>query len=421
MRFPTPQRGGERPTALAACAAMLVTLCVLHVAVFDRKPDYDDAYFAAALDHQTLGAFLLERYMRWSGRLPIDAFAALLLDHLWIWRIVNVAMVVWLCASAARLGFGRRLGPFAGTGCAFALLWCMPSPVLRDAAWWVSGSFNYLWPTAAGLAAMVPLFDRRTRGPWAWAGIVLAGGFAAYHEQVALAMLGIGLPRVAWLWRTKRLGRGEVVLMVSILVNAAINFGAPGIQHRYVVEIGNFYPTFDQLTLWDKGVLGLEVLAKLARSSNVLLVLSCGALVALSLRATMPRGARIGVLAACALLVVAVIAPKLLPPVLVACALVGLVAGIGLVVQEDDRREAVWRAWTLAVGFGTLAAMAMSPTVHGSGSRTSFVACIALLIATCRLLVEVRARFGQRAFAWTMGAACVVALLRVFEEVAKAA
>ena len=422
MHFPKPQRGGERPGAIAACAAMLVALCLLHFAVFDRRPDMDDAYFADALDRQTLGEFLLDRYLHWSGRLPIDAAAALLLDHLWIWRLVNVCMVAWLCASVGRLGFGRRLDPFAGTACAFALLWCMPSPVLRDAAWWVSGSFNYLWPTAAGLAAMVPLFDRRVRSPWAWAGLALAGGFGAYHEQVAVAMLGIGLPRAAWLAHTKRLGRGEVVVLASIMVNAAINFGAPGIQHRFVVEMGNFYPTFDQLTLWDKGVLGLEVVAKLARSSNALMVLSCGAVIALSLRSTMPRGARTGVLASCALLVAAMaMSSNALPPVLVTFAISGLVAGMALVLREHDRREAAWFAWSMCVGIGTLAAMALSPTVHGSGARTAFAACVTLMVATCRMTAEVRERFGPRVFAWIITAAATLATLRVIEEVAKAA
>ena len=76
MQFPKPQRGGGRPGAIAACAAMLVTLCLLHFAVFDRRPDMDDAYFPDALDRQTLVEFLLDRYLHWSGRLPIDAAAA---------------------------------------------------------------------------------------------------------------------------------------------------------------------------------------------------------------------------------------------------------------------------------------------------------------------------------------------------------
>jgi len=239
---------------------------------------------------------------------------------------------------------------------------------------------------------------------------------------VALATLGIGLPRAAWLAHTKRLGRGEVVVLVSIMVNAAINYGAPGVQHRFIVEMGNFYPTFDQLTLWDKGVLGLEVVAKLARSSNALMVLSCGAVIALSLRSMMPRAARFGVVASCALLVAAMaMKSNALPPVLVTFAIGGLVAGMALVLREHDRREAAWFAWSMCVGIGTLAAMALSPTVHGSGSRTAFAACVALLVAACRMTAEVRERFGPRVFAWIMVFAATLAALRVMEEVAKRA
>ena len=431
MQIPTPQRGGERPGALAACAAMLVTLCVLHVFVFDRKYDFDDAYFADALDRQTLVDFLVDRYLHWSGRWPIDALAALLLDHMWIWRIVNVCMVLVLCACVARLGFGERMRPLAGTACAFVLLWCMPSPVLRDAAWWVSGSFNYLWPTAMGIAALVPLFDRRERGRMAWAGFVLAGSFGAYHEQVAVALLGIGLPRAAWLWRTKRLHRGDVVLLAAIAVNAAVNLFAPGLQWRFHQEIPRMYPTYLQLTPWDKALLGIDVVAKLARSSNVLLVMACGAVIALSRRVSMPRMARVGVIVSCLVLIGAMARASAFPSMLVAFALAGLIAGIALVVRDSGNkdvgmrnagtREAAWFAWSLSIGVGTLAAMALSPTVHGSGSRTAFAACIALLVATCRLLVEVRERFGARAFAWVMGAAVVMTAARIVEVVAKAA
>jgi len=141
--------------------------------------------------------------------------------------------------------------------------------------------------------------------------------------------------------------------------------------------------------------------------------------------------ARVGVIVSCLVLIGAMARASAFPSMLVAFALAGLIAGIALVVRDSGNkdvgmrnagtREAAWFAWSLSIGVGTLAAMALSPTVHGSGSRTAFAACIALLVATCRLLVEVRERFGARAFAWTMCGAVVMTAARIVEVVAKAA
>ena len=75
----------------------------------------------------------------------------------------------------------------------------------------------------------------------------------------------------------------------------------------------------------------------------------------------------------------------------VACAIGALVLCVAHAIERDNRREAAWFAWSMCVGLGTLAAMAFSPTVHGSGARTGFVACVALLVGTCRMLAMVRA------------------------------
>lgn len=443
MRLLIP-RGVPRATA-AACAAMALALAWLHFGVLDRDlAQIDDGYFAVALDDRSLWTFLGERYLTWSGRLPIDALSVLLMNHVWIWRIGNVGMVLLLCACVAKLGFGERLSPAAGLACAFALLWCMPPPVLHDGAWWVSGSFNYLWPAASGLYALQSMFDVRPRAAWRWVLPACAAGFAAYAEQVAIALFLIGVPRAAWWARSQRVHAGHVAILACLSINAAINFGAPGAQARFDIDLARFFPDYDTLGLVDKLHLALGLVAgMLTRSSNFLAMLLVGATAALLVHAPMARGLRIALLAGLAALACAWLLPILTMPiegwgkriaiagvsaangaapmrsVALAVASYGvacLVVGVGVALRAHCTRHALWVAWALAVGLATLAALAFSPTVYSSGSRIRFVACIALLVATCHVLGHVRVRFGERVFERTMAFAAIVAVLRILSE-----
>src|SRR3546814_19293487 len=63
----------------------------------------DDAWCARILDRQPLGEFLAVRYMHWSGRVPIEATLVLVINHPWVWRLINAAMLLLFCHSAGRL------------------------------------------------------------------------------------------------------------------------------------------------------------------------------------------------------------------------------------------------------------------------------------------------------------------------------
>jgi len=400
----------------------------LHFAVLDRTAIDDDAYFAAALDHASLWQFLRERYLTWSGRLPMDGLAALLMHHLWLWRVANVAMVALLCASVARLGFGDALPRATGLACAFAILLLMPPPVLREAAWWVTGSLNYLWPVALGTWAMVALFERRPRSAAHWFALGCAAGFAAYCEQMALAMLAIGVPRWWQLWRNGRAGPGDAWMLAALVVNAAVNFGAPGAQHRFSMETVRWFPDYDLLATIDKLHLGLDLIATtMARHSNLLVPLMLGATMALVRRAPVAPGVRNGLFAGMAGLAVLLLVRRVtalsasdgasvMDAVSLAMTLFGvgcLAIGAGVVLAHA--RGAAWFAWAMAAGSGTIAAVAFSPTVFASGTRTRFVCLVVMTVVACRLVASVRAQFGDRVFRRTMAVAGVVAAVRLAE------
>src|SRR3546814_19449727 len=103
--------------------------------------------------------------MHWSGRVPIEATLVLVINHPWVWRLINAAMLLLFCHSAGRLALASTGKSGATTtSLAFAFLMLVSPDMLYPAAWWMTGSVNYLWPAALGLYGMLAFAEPRKIG-----------------------------------------------------------------------------------------------------------------------------------------------------------------------------------------------------------------------------------------------------------------
>src|SRR3546814_7372418 len=128
---------------------VFAAIVALHVFALGHRFVADDAWFARILDRQPLGEFLAFRYMHWSGRVPIEATLVLVINHPWVWRLINAAMLLLFCHSAGRLALASTgTSGATTTSLAFAFLMLVSPDILYPAAWWMTGSVNYLWPAA---------------------------------------------------------------------------------------------------------------------------------------------------------------------------------------------------------------------------------------------------------------------------------
>src|SRR3546814_2252097 len=70
--------------------------------------------------------------MHWSGRVPIEATLVLVINHPWVWRLINAAMLLLFCHSAGRLALASTGKSGATTtSLAFAFL-MLVSPDMRS-------------------------------------------------------------------------------------------------------------------------------------------------------------------------------------------------------------------------------------------------------------------------------------------------
>ena len=415
---------------------------LLNFFVFERRPDGDDALFSAAINKNGLWEFLQYRYMHWSGRVPND-IALVLLNHMVVWKVLNACMLLLLCYSIGRIGFADRLSRPASMACAFALFMLVTPGVLSEAAWWVTGSLNYLWAAAMGAYGALQFLDRRERSTLGYLSLMLASGLAVYNEQVAIVMVGMLAPIM---WRLVARGawnKWDIAHIGFLLLNAAIGLAAPGARNRYELEQIRWFANFDTLDLMEKANIGMGLVSStVVNAQNLLIAMLAAISACFVLRSPASRWARIAMLGGlmfvganylvalslpadsrlAAMYDVAVVSgvnaawSKAYAVMAVsAFSTLCLVAATALVFFERSPREALLTGWVLLAALASVAALGLSPTAFVSGDRIRFVALVVFLAVTCRALAVFRERYGESAFKGAMALAGAVAALRILQ------
>lgn len=425
---------------------LLVVLAIiaLHVFAFGNTQIADDTWFARQLDTQSLSDFLAFRYTHWSGRLPIEATLVLLIGHPWLWKLLNGAMWLLLCYSAGRVSLARTGVSAAGSTALVFVLFMLISPaIVFNAAWWMTGSVNYLWPMALGLYGLLAFVDTKGHGHNARLGFLLASGLAMYNEQVALVLLPISL----WLlgWRViRRRWRGWDLAQVGFMaINALVVFGAPGSYHRFLSEEALRFPNFSALGVLDKAAIGFGLIFQSTLDSNnwmiAALIVFSAALVWRSPVGRLNKAAMLSMLAYLALdYVLAIpglstsrIHDKLyvLPTLGGAAAsssrayalsawsafAVAALVGAASIAFWRSHRECLIALITMLFGLASLAVIGFSPTAYASGWRVHFVCQIAFLLVAARMTAEVRQVFGPRIANVAIAVMAVAAAYRVLQ------
>ena len=253
MSWEDPSRRRSAAWWLLAFFILMAVLAQLHG---PRGGADDDARYAAALDHSGLWDWIRERYATWSGRALIDAITVVLIRHPWLWRLLNAAfatLLVW--ALARHLARERDAAVMRFLVIGFFLL---DAEVLRQGAWWMSNSFNYLWPAALGALACLP-FARPGAPRALFAATVPAAAYAASQEQAGVLLLVFqGL--LAWrLARERKLGRWHGLQLAVTAAAFAVVALSPGSARRFQVHVQQWFPEYGTLSLAERAFSGLQM------------------------------------------------------------------------------------------------------------------------------------------------------------------
>lgn len=423
-----------------AVAAVLISVSLLHAMVLHRQDFADDLYFSTALDQRSLWDFLTFRYSRWTGRIPFELLLVSVANHVWLWKVLNVSMFMLLSYSMAVLAAGTR----KVTGCGVALAACLVLLVSPDviwwAAWWMTGSVNYLWPTALGAHALSVYFQHDAARRWQVLAALVCGSLAAYSEQVAIVLLALGVVSLAWRAIHGTAQSWHYLFVLAIAINAAIALTAPGNANRFEAEQATWFPDFGAIGFADKLNIGLGLVSEaVLAQGNWLMLLAAILGVVLLTRADVPVHVRWCVLPgllwiACWQFMAFVAfepiwrggfplsAASASRPIVYAAMAVSVysfaclvsMAGAPLASRPSIRDPML--ALALLVGGGTLLLLGWSPTSTASGGRTAFVFMTVAVVVVADMLARLRqgAGPGLRNIHWAICAVVVIgALIRV--------
>lgn len=229
--------------------------------------DGDDIVYQQTLKNTSVLAWCKDFYKLWGGRIPLQLLDIIYLNlPLKIWKICNSIIYVLVPVYIYRiiLLFKEDITDkqcFLLYSLISIFLVIMPDSIVNFSILWVTGSFNYLLPGIMLLIGLYPFLAevagkkvKKIDMIFAWIGVFLA----CYAEQTAAVFICMILFCFGYLiYKKQRIPKGYIVLAIFGLINAAIQYAAPGNVIRYDAEVLRWYQNFDMYNFFDKAMLGV--------------------------------------------------------------------------------------------------------------------------------------------------------------------
>lgn len=183
----------EKQAVLCLPFLLLAVAYAWKQASFQAYTGDDVAFFAAALEQQSLWQFVEKRFLTWTSRVLWEPITVLLLQGpagVFLWRAGSVLCVVFLAWFAFRLA--KRTQGVSGffMACVSCIaIYYVPWSVLQQTGA-VCSSMLYQWAAAACAGAALPLvLDEKKFRPWQIALCALACVWGANMEQLCVLMI----------------------------------------------------------------------------------------------------------------------------------------------------------------------------------------------------------------------------------------
>lgn len=217
----------------------------------------DDEYFKSVLNDNNMFEWLTSRYIGWSSRLVIEFFLVTIAGQPILWRLLNTAVVVLGAISISKIFSYKKSTALNWIIC--ALILCLPVS-LYNSAGWIATTLNYSWVVFLGLFAMIPIKKILCKENIKWYEYVfyfIAMIYAANQEQMCLILLAVYFIFTCYIFYQNRKLNWFVAVSTGVnLVSLVFILTCPGNVNRKICEIGNWFPDFNNLSLFRKLEMG---------------------------------------------------------------------------------------------------------------------------------------------------------------------
>jgi hypothetical protein len=247
-------------------------------------PNDDEVFKNAFIDNGGPLGWIVHYRQVWSGRVVPHFILVLLLNtNLIVWKVLNGFIIAAVAVTVSKLcvnqnwQFDNRKKYFINS-LICCLLFMIPSSVIIQSTFWITGSLSYLWPLAAMLIVIL-LFKKLYTAEKSNKGLIILSFpcaiFASFVEQSALVLVCFTIFTLIYCVRKKiKVEIYHLVLVILIIASAIYSMSAVGNSVRYTAETLRWFPSFDMFSTIDKMFFGLNfTFSHLFLNVNVLVLI----------------------------------------------------------------------------------------------------------------------------------------------------
>jgi len=249
------------------CLTFLLSACVFISLSLHLFNGDDDRFFGTALENRTLFEFLDWRYHSWTGRMLIEGLMVLTINHNWYWMLAIPLSCLVVSFSIAVLS-GHKNNLILSSSIIFASLMLINHKVNMEAIWWITGSYNYIQPIAAGLLSIAIHLNCKEKFRLLKALSFPLMFFSCFNEQFSVIVL---IPYLFFYTIIKRDVKLYNLSFSSLAVITTIfSLTAPGNKSRSMSETASWMPDYHNLNIIDKIALGFDRLSSHLTEQNLI-------------------------------------------------------------------------------------------------------------------------------------------------------
>lgn len=407
---------------LAVFAVIITAFCLIFLRLFIKM---DDGNFLGIVFSPgfTYSGWLSERYNTVSGRTVGEFLLAFFLKHnLVYWKVANSTVIIYIvyfwCRMSACFNGEYSLNErriFCCCGIFLMIVSC-----LNPSAFWLAGSFSYLWPFAGILLTVSPLVFYLLESKLSTAEIIFScfsAVIGTMQEQSAACCTAIYLILLGLIGKQK-LKMKMFSPLLTILLSDFWMFTSPGISGRAAMEAQNSFERYLDFDFFQKLACGLSVF--FANSFYLSFFLLIVFVFLLSLKISektvglktgrLLRSVNLFACLVCVLLnVIVSVTEKALPHMIFRKAFISGEYGIGFYILFSvgciltlailimlialiivDRAVGIATGLCASAGFFSAIATGFSPTVFASGQRIAFYTNMFVVTACVVLISSIR-------------------------------
>lgn len=258
----------KRTSINLSCLAFIIAVAYFFIPSLQVLSHGDDHYFTSALTNSGLLEYISMRYHTWSGRIPIEAIIALTINSELYWKIAIPVSFFSVAYAISRFAGFVNNGTITPLCLVSALMLLINQNVMSESGWWVTGSYFYLQPIAAGLLSLLIFKSSKSTGAFLKALSLFFIAIACFNEQFSV-LVALPYPAMYVIFK-KDYTRYNISYLLVVIISTAISLTAPGNSVRKSAEILTWMPDYVNFNIIDKTAIGLDRLSSHITEVNVL-------------------------------------------------------------------------------------------------------------------------------------------------------